>query len=55
MMLHNFCIAKHDPRNPRWRLSIEEVELNNIVIKRRANKGESNKNARKTADWLQLL
>ena len=55
MMLHNFCIAKHDPRNPRWRLSVEEIELNNIVIKRRANKGESNKNARKTADWLQLL
>ena len=52
VMLHNFCIAKHDPCNPPWRLSVEELELNNTVFKRRANKGESNKNARKIADWL---
>ena len=51
-MLHNFCIAKHDPCNPWWRLSIEELELNNTVIKRRANKGESNKTAKKVVDWL---
>ena len=51
-MLHNFCIDKHDPCNPSWRLSVEELELNNTVIKRRANKGESNKNARKIAYWL---
>ena len=44
-MLHNFCITKHDPCNPRWRLSVEELELNNTVIKKRANKGKSNKNA----------
>ena len=52
VMLHNFCIAKHDPCNPRWRLSVEELQLNNTVIKRRANKGESNKSTRKIADWL---
>ena len=52
MMLHNFYIAKHDPCNPRQRLSVEEPELNNTVIKRRSNKGESNKNARDIADWL---
>ena len=46
-MLYKFCIAKHDPRNPCQRLSVEELELNNTVIKTRANKGESNKNARK--------
>ena len=38
VMLHNFCIAKHDPCNPHWRLSVEELELNKTVIKRRANK-----------------
>ena len=38
--------------NLRWRLSVEELELISTVIKRRANKGESNKNARKIADWL---
>ena len=40
VMLHNFCIAKHDPYNPRWRLNGEELELNNTVFNRRANKGE---------------
>ena len=52
MMLHNFCIAKHDSCNSRCRLSVEVLELNNAVIKRIANKGESNKNARKVTDWL---
>ena len=52
VMLHNFCVVKDDPCNPHWRLSVEELELNNTAINRRANKGESNKNARKTADWL---
>ena len=52
MILHNFFIAKHDPCNPCWRLSVEELELNNTVIEGRGNKGESNKNARKIADWL---
>ena len=51
-MLHNFCIAKHDSCNSRCRLSVEVLELNNAVIKRIANKGESNKNARKVTDWL---
>ena len=46
VMFHNFCIVKHDSYNPRWRLSV------NSVIKRKANKGESNKNARKIADCL---
>ena len=52
VMLHNFCIAKLDLCNLRWRLSVEDLELNNTVIKRRANKGESNKNTRKISDWL---
>ena len=52
MMLHNFCIVKHDPCNPCCHLSVEVLELNNTVIKRRANKRESNKNARKVTDWL---
>ena len=37
MMLHNFCTARRDPCNLRWRLSVEELELNNTVIKRGAN------------------
>ena len=38
VMLNNFCIAKHNPCNPHWHSSVEELELNNTVIKRRANK-----------------
>ena len=52
VMLHNFCTAKHGPCNPRWRLNGEELELNNTVFNRRANKGESNKNTQKIVDWL---
>ena len=39
VMLHNFCIAKHDPCNLRSCLSVEELELNNTVIKRRVKRG----------------
>ena len=28
VMLHDFCIAKHDPCNKRWHVSVEELELN---------------------------
>ena len=42
VMLHRFFIAKHNPCNPHWRLSVEELELNDTAIKRRANKGDSN-------------
>ena len=52
MMLHNFCIEKRDLCNSRWRLNVEELEVNDTVIKRRTNKEESNKNARKIANWL---
>ena len=52
VMLHNFCIAKLDLYNPRWRLSVEELKLNNTVIKRKVNKGETNKYAQKIVDWL---
>ena len=52
VILHYFCIAKDDPCNRGWHLCVPELELNNTVIKRRANKGETNKNARKITDWL---
>ena len=37
-MLHNFCIAKHDPCNPRWRLSVEKLELNTLLLKEERTK-----------------
>ena len=44
------CIAKHDPSNHPGVLSVEELKLNNTVIKQRANNRELNNNARKIAD-----
>ena len=41
MMLHNFCIAKHDPCNPPWRLSVEELELNNTVKEERTKENQT--------------
>ena len=34
VMLQNFCIAKHDTYNPRRRLGVDELELNNTVLKK---------------------
>ena len=28
VMLHNLCIARNDPCNPRWRLTVKKLELN---------------------------
>ena len=41
-MLHKFCIAKHDPCNSRWRLSVQELELSNCVIKKNKERTKEN-------------
>ena len=50
VMLHNLCIARNDPCNPRWRLTVEELELNSADIPRHQGNVESNANARKIAN-----
>ena len=50
VMLHNLCIARNDPCNPRWRLTVEELELNSADIPRHQSNVESNANARKIAN-----
>ena len=52
VMLHNLCISRNDPCNHRWRLTVAELELHDKIISRQQNKGESNENANKIADWL---
>ena len=52
VMLHNLCIATNDPCNPRWKLSVEELELLSRTIKRSESKFESNKNAGIIKNWL---
>ena len=53
VMFHNVCIARNDPCHPRWRLSVEEIEMitaNNI--QRQQNKRESSENETTIANWL---
>ena len=52
VILHNLCIGRNDPWNPRWRLAVEELELNSADIPRHQSNAESNKNATKIANWL---
>ena len=52
VMLHNFCIHPNDICNPRWKLSVEELELNVGITNKQQNKRESNENATKIANWL---
>ena len=52
VMLNHFCIHTNDPCNTRWKLSLEEVELNVGKINRQQNNRISNENATKIAKWL---
>ena len=52
VMLHNLCIARNNPCNPRWRLTVEELGLNSADIPRHQSNVESNTNATKIANWL---
>ena len=52
VMLHHFCIHPNDICNPRWKLSVEELELNVGITNKQQNKRESNENATKIANWL---
>ena len=56
VMLHNLCIARNDPYNPRWRLTVEELELNSAYVRRHQSNSESNRNATKIVNslWEQL-
>ena len=51
-MLHNLCIARRDRCNPRWRLSVDELELGSRNIPRQLSYRKSNENATKIANWL---
>ena len=52
VMLHNLCILRNDPCNPRWRLTMEELKLNSADIPRHQTNIESNANATKLPNWL---
>ena len=35
ILLHNLCIAMKDPCKPRWRLSVQELQLDDFMFDRR--------------------
>ena len=51
-ILYNLCIARNDPCQYRWKLSVEQLELNAKDISRQQSNKESNENATKVANWL---
>ena len=51
-MLHNVCIVRNDPCKPRWRLTVDKLELNCNNFSRQQSNRESNENATKIANWL---
>ena len=52
IMLHNLCISRNDPCEPRWRLEVKELSLMRNKISRKENKDESDLNRMKISNWL---
>ena len=51
-LLHNLCIAMKDPCKPRWRLSVQELQLDDFIFDRQENKTESANISRKIVEWI---
>ena len=54
VLLHNLCIARKDPCNPRWKLTVEELSLVRKIVNRRENKTTSKSIAEKIVKWIWL-
>ena len=54
VLLHNLCIARNDPCNPRWKLHVDELGIIAGNVHRGENKEESRQIANKISDWLWL-
>ena len=50
--LHNLCLARSDPCQPRWRLDVEQLDLISKELSRNENKDESSRNRMKVSNWL---
>lgn len=52
IMLHNLCIERKDPCEPRWKLQVNEIGLFEKPLKRSEDCNESNLNRTKISNWL---
>ena len=50
--LHNICIDRSDPCQPRWRLEVEQLDLIEKPLSRAEDKEESSLNRMKISNWL---
>ena len=54
VLLHNLCIAKNDPCNPRWKLTVEELSLIQKNVTRHESKAKAKNIAEKISEWIWL-
>ena len=52
ILLHNLCIAMKDPCKPRWRLRVQELQLDDFIFDRQENKKESANISKKITEWI---
>ena len=52
ILLHNLCIALKDPNKPRWRLSVQELQLDDFIFDLQENKKGSANIIKKIAEWF---
>ena len=52
IMLHNLCIERNDPCEPRWKLEVKDIELFEKPLKRTEDSNESNLNRTEISNWL---
>ena len=52
ILLHNLCIAMKDPCKPPWRLSVQELQLDDFIFDRQENKKESANISKEIAEWI---
>ena len=53
--LHNICIHKNDPCNPRWKLEVNKIHLIGMHTKRIKVKRLSQKIRQRITRWLWTL
>ena len=55
IVLHNICIARNDPCNPRWKLEVNKLHLIRKATKRTKNKRLVQEIRNRIAEWLWSL
>ena len=52
ILLHNLCIAMKDPCKSPWRLSVQELQLDDFIFDRQENKKKSVNISKKITEWI---